>query len=150
MTLPSLYVPAPPRRARVAVNRRFNLGVTLDGYHFGYHFGYDADEEYQAIYLRVQRAGKDALVEQLNQMMRDLTGVWIFSAIIDVPQQLPTNVEFDLGGLETVGPQDEVLPLAADAIALFFDNDEIPGPLHRRALRAFHRELAQYRSAATS
>jgi hypothetical protein len=146
VTLPSLYVPAPPRRARVAVNRRFNLGVTLDGYHFGYDF----DEEYQAIYLRVQCAGEDGPAEQLNRMMRDLTGIWIFSARVDEAGQQPLDIEFDLGGLEMVGPQNEVLPLAADAIALFYDNDEIPSPLHRRALRAFHRELADYRATETA
>jgi hypothetical protein len=141
MTLPSLTVPPPTRRTRIAVNRRFQLGVRLDGI----QITYDYDADYGTIQVRaLARPETDSLVD----MMRGEHGVWLLMANVDEDRQKPEDVTVDLNGLgDFVGSEDVALPLVLEAIAIFFDSDDLT-PLHRRTLRAFYRELTYVTATA--
>lgn len=140
MTLPSLSVPPPTKRARVTVNRRLQLGVRLDGL----HVTYDYDQAYGTIQIRVLR---QALASSLDEMMRHESGLWLLLANVDEGKQTPEDVTVDLNGLEDVGPAGEVIPLVLEAVAVLYDSDELT-PLHRRTLRAFYRELTYVTATA--
>jgi hypothetical protein len=134
MTLPSLVVPAPTRRTRVFVNRRLHLGVRLDFT----QVTYDYDAEYGTIHIRALRCTAN---EPLARTMRQESGVWLLLANVDADKQTPEDVTVDLNGLaDFVGSEAEVTALVLEAIAIFYDSDEL-APLHRRTLRAFYREL---------
>jgi hypothetical protein len=135
MTLPSLTVPPPTRRARIEVNHRLHLGVTLDGLQVTYDF----DEAAGVVMIRVLRAQPGG---KLTETMRRETGAWLLLATVDRDRQSPDDVTVDLSRVEREAP-----PLVLEALAIFYDADELT-PLHRRALRAFYRELTYVTATA--
>lgn len=140
MSLPSLSVPPPTRRTRVAVNRRLQLGVKLDDI----QVTYDHDAAYGTVQIRVLRR---TMAASVAEMMRYENGVWLLLANVDDEKQTPEDVTVDLDGIDNVGPEAEVIPLVLEAIAIFYDADELT-PLHRRTLRAFYRELTYVTATA--
>jgi hypothetical protein len=118
----------------VFVNRRLHLGVRLDFT----QVTYDYDAAHGTIHVRALRCTAN---EPLADTMRQESGVWLLRANVDEGRQTPEDVTVDLNGLaDFVGPEAEVTALVLEALAVFYDSDELT-PLHRRALRAFYREL---------
>jgi hypothetical protein len=136
-------IPVPTSRRPVAFNRRFQLGVTINDVHFTYDFDQDA----RTIMIRFLDAGKLDLPHahhgsELDAMMRYEQGEWLLMCQFDDSGE-PTDVDLDLDEHHN---QDVVLPMLAEAIAVFYDSDELPSPLHRKTLRAFYGKVADRRA----
>lgn len=137
-TASPVRIPAPTRDADADVEAatRFALSVVLDDIEFIYD--YNGTDE--VIYLRVMKAGSHGT---LPYRLESRDGTWLASCDTDALQLNPdsTQIDFDSVEYHTGAPLTTVVPLAQEAIALFYDSDELT-TLHRRALRAFYRGLA--------
>lgn len=132
-------IPAPTRNADVAIATRFTLGTVLDGVEFIYDYN-GADE---SIYLRVMQASAPGTI---TSRADSCIGTWLALCSVDESRLNPISPEIDFDGVEGLIGMSlaVVVPLALEAIAIFYDSDETT-TLHRRALRMFYRGLAASR-----